>query len=92
MFNTLPGLTRAFSFGKIITGLSKTLNIANQVIPIYLKARPIIANAKSTLGMLKEFTTKNSTSDKPSKTISPNPVKNDSQPIKKVDNEPTFFL
>ena len=39
----------------MIGGISKVLGIANQVIPIYLKAKPVIHNAKNILGVLKEM-------------------------------------
>ena len=29
------------SFTKILSGISKTLNVANQVIPLYKEAKPI---------------------------------------------------
>lgn len=94
MFNTLPSLTRALSFSKIISGISKTLNVANQVIPLYLKARPIISNAKGTLGMIKEFTSKMSTKETNKTSTTNNQVKEKPTniEIKKEENEPTFFL
>ena len=52
------------SFTKIISGISKTLNVANQVIPIYREAKPMINNAKTIFSALKEFgkTSSNTTS------------------------------
>ncbi len=92
MFNSLNILTRSLSFGKILGGLSKTLNIANQIIPLYLKAKPMIKNANKTLGMLKELT--KPAENKPS--VTPNPTKTPTQiienAIKKAENNPTFFL
>lgn len=52
MFNTV-GITRGLSLTKIIGGLSKTLQIANQVIPLYQKAKPMISNARSIMSALK---------------------------------------
>lgn len=96
MFNSLPALTSSLSFGKIIGGISKTLNIANQLIPLYIKAKPIISNANKTLGILKEITS-NSASQKNSKNPSNNNIEayhNNSEisTNKKEENEPTFFL
>lgn len=91
MFNA-TGLTKGLSFIKIIGGLSKTLQIANQIIPIYQKARPAIANAKSMLNSLKEFNSKKAT-----KVIDERPDSTDSNEeviIKKekTPTAPTFFL
>ena len=41
------------SFGKVLNGISKTLSIANQVIPLYQQAKPMINNAKTILSVLK---------------------------------------
>ena len=50
--NTIgSGLT----FSKIITGISKGLNIANQMIPLYQQAKPMISNAKKVMSIIKEF-------------------------------------
>lgn len=47
--------TGGLSFGKIVSGISKTLNVANQMIPIYQQAKPLLSNAKGALGLLKAF-------------------------------------
>ena len=38
--------TNSLSFSRIIGGISKALNTANQLIPIYQQAKPMIGNAK----------------------------------------------
>lgn len=55
--NVGTGLT----FGKVLSGISKTLNVANQVIPLYREAKPMITNAKTILSALKEFNTSSNT-------------------------------
>lgn len=50
-----PLLTRGFSLIKILSGLSKGLTIANQVIPIYKKAKPMVNNTKTIFKSLKEI-------------------------------------
>ena len=40
-----PGNFNGLTFGKIIGGISKTLNIVNQAIPLYKQVRPLISNA-----------------------------------------------
>lgn len=90
MYNGL-GITRGFSLGKIVNGLSKTLRVANQIIPIYQKAMPVIQNARNMFGMLKEF---KPSSPKSNQVLSATPL---SEPIKTIEKEktsstPTFFL
>ena len=93
MFNGL-GLTKGLSFIKIIGGLSKTLQVANQIIPIYQKAKPAIMNARNMLNVLKEMNKKdNSTKTSETKPI----VQNNKNTIEKQTKEktpvaPTFFL
>ncbi len=43
------------SLGKVLSGISKGLSIANQVIPIYQQAKPMISNARKVLQVVKEF-------------------------------------
>ncbi len=50
-----PNLYKPLSFGRIIGGISKTLNFANQVIPIYEQAKPLIGNARKVMSIMKEF-------------------------------------
>jgi hypothetical protein len=57
-YNMIP---QTFSFAKLLSGLGKTLNFANQVIPIYKEVRPIIGNAKNILSIAKEFSSTGST-------------------------------
>lgn len=81
---------RAFSFTKILGGISKTLNVANQLIPLYNQAKPIISNARNILGVLKEFNSKDSVNNK-------NTIESNDYQIKKEDNSsnsnnPTFFI
>ncbi len=76
---------------KVLGGLSKTLGIANQVIPLYREAKPMIKNARTILAVLKDM-------NKPvNKTI----VNKQNKEIKKETistisvnraNSPSFFL
>lgn len=91
MYNT-PGLVKGLNFPKMIGGISKVLGIANQVIPIYLKAKPVIHNAKNILGVLKEMgKTSNNQENKIAKKDVEN-IKNSSNIKKEESNSPTFFL
>ena len=91
MYNGL-GLTKGFSFVKILGGLSKTLQVANQIIPLYQKAKPAIHNARNMLNIIKEI-------KKPDTTLkneSPKQITNTSFTSKvtkeKTSDAPTFFL
>lgn len=85
----------SFSFGKLLGGLSKTLGVVNQVIPIYKEAKPIIQNAKTAFGILKEFgsSTTNRIMSNTEKNIKP--IKEKINTIKSVNlnssKGPTFF-
>lgn len=95
--SNLGGITNNLSISKVIKGISKTLNIANQVIPLYQQVKPIINNASSILSVFKEF---NSNDDKNTTSSSSNNIKTtpkvltNTLPEKKelVENGlPTFF-
>ena len=74
----------SFSLVKILSGLSKTLNIANQIIPMYKKAKPTIENARNLIGTLKNI----NIVDKP---IENNKLKK--EPINSsLVNKPQFFI
>ena len=67
---------------KIIGGISKTLNVANQVLPLYQQLKPIISNAKDITKIINIL----NGPDSKSKT-------NNNLEQKKVSNQnlPTFF-
>jgi Flp pilus assembly CpaE family ATPase len=86
MFN-VPTLARSLTLPKIISGISKTLQIANQIIPLYQKAKPAITNAQKILKAIKEVN-----QDTKKETV----VLENKTPIKKEKisskQSPTFFL
>lgn len=96
MFGTpvKSGLT----FAKVLGGISKTLSVANQIIPLYQQARPMIHNAKTILSVLKETNKPNSSSSNNKKTISNtnsnlSDSKNISSNIPSIKSgNPVFFL
>ncbi len=78
------------TLSRVIGGLVKTLSVANRVIPLYKEAKPMIQNARTIIGVLKDMNKKS-----PSNIMKVNkePIKKD--PIKEVKimgNTPTFFL
>lgn len=88
-----PGNFNGLTFGKVISGISKTLNIVNQAIPLYKQVRPIINNAGSILSIFKEFNKPDTDTNIKEKSII---LKDTSLPLKSTikritTNSPTFF-
>ena len=71
------------SFTKIINGISKSLNIVNQVIPLYKEVRPIISNASGILSVFKEMNKDDNTLNIP--------TQDKVQKKEEVNNTLTFF-
>lgn len=74
------------SFGNILSGTQKTLNIVNQAIPIVKQAGPVLNNAKTMFKVMNEF----------KKTETPTIVKNENTNQNNEinvssENSPTFF-
>ena len=65
---------------KIINGLSKTINIANQMLPLYTKIKPLINNASQTLNNI-NFSRPRDNTQQITKEIKNTPT----------NNSPTFF-
>ena len=79
-----------FSLTNMLGGISKTLGVVNQIIPIYKEAKPMINNARSALSLIKEFgnTTTNKVISNTQKNIAPIKEKINNLNIQKG---PTFF-
>ena len=75
--------SRGFSLVRILNGLSKGLNIANQVIPIYNKAKPMVSNTKNIFKTIKNINIINNSTD--NKNIK-------KEPLKDSLNNPKFFI
>lgn len=83
------------TLGKVLSGISKGLSIANQVIPIYQQAKPMISNARKMMAVLKDI------KDIPSKTVidtdakeknvNPNSKKVPEMPRTLNNSNPVFF-
>lgn len=83
-------INNGLTFTKVLGGISKTLSIANQVIPIYREAKPMINNAKTILSVLKGLNTSTPVSTSTTKNT---PSKKDTS-VKDVTintNSPKFF-
>jgi hypothetical protein len=50
-----PNLKNPFTITKIINGLSKSLNVANNIIPIYEQTKPMIENARNIIKKIKNI-------------------------------------
>jgi len=78
---------------KVIGGISKTLSIANQVIPLYREAKPMINNAKTILSVLKGFNTSNAKTNSVVNNSKEETKKDTSvAPRRVTSNTPVFFL
>ena len=91
-----PRLTGGLTFGKVLGGIGKTLNVINEVIPIYKEAKPLVSSARNAMNLLKEFgnTTTERVMNNTAKNIGP--IKEKMQSITNINNNPnekglTFF-
>lgn len=83
--NVTSGLTLA----KVLGGISKGLSIANQVIPLYQQAKPMIQNARKVMSVLGELKKTNNTSKT---TVDVKNVKEKTESLKiQSTNSPVFF-
>lgn len=79
---------------KVLGGISKTLSVANQVIPLYQQAKPMIKNAKTVLSVLKDMNkSPNNSSNKiiANQNVKPNNTNTNNVRLLKTNN-PVFFL
>jgi len=96
MFGT--PVSSGLTLGKVISGISKTLSVANQVIPLYQQAKPMIHNAKTILSVLKDVNKPNTNTISNNKKATNNIVTNSEksitskEPIIRTNNSPVFFL
>ncbi len=82
---------------KILTGINKTLTVANQIIPIYVQAKPMIQNMKGAFQIAKEFMSQPKSSNKtqntnttPKVSVTANPSQ--TKKIQASSSNPVFFL
>lgn len=79
--NNTPSILR------ILNGISKTLNIANQMIPLYKQVKPLITNSGKILNNINNFNLNNNINKTQNTTQDTNQViKNNKKEI-----GPTFF-
>lgn len=89
-----PAMKGALTLPLVLGKINKTLAVANQIIPLYVKVKPMITNAKDTFAVAKELIDVNRGS-KTTKKIDEKPKK---ETVKSVpqnivnQNNPVFFL
>ncbi len=84
----------AFSLTRVLGGISKGLSIANQVIPLYQQAKPMIQNARKVISVLGELNKSNNNSNNTNnnKTTVEVTSKEKTETIKvQPSNSPVFF-
>lgn len=87
-------VSNGLTLTKVIGGISKTLSIANQVIPLYREAKPMINNAKTILSVLKGVNTSKTSNSSGNASTNITQQKKDTPKVeRKVNtNNPVFFL
>ena len=78
---------------KVIGGMSKTLNVVNQLLPLYKEAKPIISNAQNAFKIAKEFMIpdNNTVSVKSKSKTAPSPQTKNETSLQ-TSNRPVFFV
>lgn len=102
ILNGISGLGKNLSFGSIVNGTGRTLNLINQALPIIKQARPMFSNAKTMFKVMNEFKKVDAPINKDvPKTNNHNINQNNTKQNKKIEekkvvisnqNVPTFFL
>ena len=88
MFGT-NAVSSGLSLAKVLGGISKGLSIANQVIPLYQQAKPMIQNARKVMSVLGELKKTNNISKT---TVDVKNVKEKTESLKiQSTNSPVFF-
>ncbi len=82
-------VSSGLSLTKVLGGISKGLSIANQVIPLYQQAKPMIQNARKVMNVLGELKKTNNISKT---TFDVKNVKEKTESLKiQSTNSPVFF-
>lgn len=89
-------VSNTLSFTKVLSGLSKTLTVANQVIPLYKQAKPLLNNLNSVKTILSSFTQSNNSTENNSKISKKNAITFNTKSAEtsneiNIPNLPTFF-
>lgn len=79
--------TPDFSLNTFLTGISKTLGVAREIIPLWQQTRPLINNARKAYNLIKQNNNRNNPTNKNQNTQNI-PEKKDYL----KSNNPQFFL
>lgn len=91
LFRRLLGGT-GITFGGIVDGTQKFLNIANQAIPLVRQVKPIVGNAKTMFKVMNEFKkTQPVKKENINNEIKSNSVINNENSNNNQNSGPTFF-
>ena len=86
---------RGLSIARVISGMSKGLDVANRIIPIYKETKPMIQNARNAVNLIKEFGNNTANKIVTNTTKNTKEIKEKINTIKSVNltnhNNPTFF-
>lgn len=83
-------MNNSLSLLKVVNGISKTLNIANQMIPLYKQVKPLISNSGKVISSIKNFASNNNNKEYTKPETS---TFTDTKPENTISyNSPTFFL
>lgn len=77
---------------KVIGGMSKTLNVVNQLLPLYKEAKPMLSNAQNAFKIAKEFMTPNTTVSVKSKSKTAPSLQTKNETSLQTSNRPVFFV
>jgi len=77
------------NFSKFLSGVSKTLGVANQVIPIYEQTKPLFSNVRKAYNLIK---INNNLPRNKVETKEENLIPKPKRTITKKDNSPQFFI
>lgn len=90
--NIIGGVARnTLTLPRILNGISKTLGVVNQAIPLYKQAKPMIEKGRTLFKLATEF---NKSSTPPTKSFTTNSLttKKEAPKLKSTSsNKPVFF-
>ncbi len=83
-----------FSFGSVLSGISKTLGVAREVIPLWQQTKPLFNNVRTAYTLIKEVNSVKSTPSNNTKKVIQNKTNNinNEKTIIKSNNSPQFFI
>lgn len=80
------------TLGKVLSGISKTLGVANQVIPLFQQTKPLIKNVRTAYGLFKNNNKSILNEPKAMKNTVVNNHKPKEKTITYSNNSPQFFI